>query len=145
RGRRRAAVDVARNENACLQRCRGPPMPTSDLQILADQLRAFAREREWEPFHSPKNLASALSVEAAELLEHFQWMTEAQTRALASERRDEAALEAADVLLSRVQLADKLGIDLFDAAQRKLAINALRYPVDESRGSSRKAGRRDPE
>jgi len=120
-------------------------MPTSDLQTLGDQVRAFAREREWEPFHSPKNLASALSVEAAELLEHFQWMTEAESRALAPEQREEVALEAADVLLYLVQLADKLGIDLFDAAQRKLAINALRYPVETARGSSRKAARHDPD
>jgi NTP pyrophosphatase (non-canonical NTP hydrolase) len=120
-------------------------MPPSDLRCLADQVRAFALEREWEPFHSPKNLASALSVEAAELLEHFQWMTEAESRALAPEQREEVALEAADVLLYLVQLADKLGIDLFDAAQRKLAINARRYPVETARGSSRKAGRHDPD
>ena len=119
-------------------------MPTSDFEILTDQVRSFAREREWEPFHSPKNLASALSVEAAELLEHFQWMTEAESRALAPEQRAEVALEAADVLLYLVQLADKLGIDLFDAAQRKLAINAQRYPVEAARGSSRKAPGNDP-
>jgi NTP pyrophosphatase (non-canonical NTP hydrolase) len=119
-------------------------MPTSDLHTLAEQVRAFAREREWEPFHSPKNLASALSVESAELLEHFQWMTEDDSRALAPAQREEVALEAADVLLYLVQLADKLGIDLFDAAQRKLAINARRYPVETARGSSRKARSEDP-
>jgi NTP pyrophosphatase (non-canonical NTP hydrolase) len=119
-------------------------MPTSDLATLAEQLRAFAHERAWEPFHAPKNLASALCVEAAELLEHFQWMSEDQSRALAPAQREEVALEAADVLLYLVQLADKLGIDLFAAAQRKLAINAQRYPVETSRGSSRKAGSQDP-
>ena len=119
-------------------------MPISEFETLRDQVRAFAREREWEPFHSPKNLASALSVEAAELLEHFQWMTEDESRALEPAQREEVTLEAADVLLYLVQLADKLGIDLFDAAQRKLAINALRYPVATARGSSRKARTRDP-
>ena len=114
-------------------------MPASEFETLTDQVRAFAHERAWEPFHSPKNLASALAVEAAELLEHFQWMTEAESRALASAQREAVALEAADVLLYLVQLADKLGIDLFAAAQRKLAINARRYPVETARGSSRKA------
>jgi NTP pyrophosphatase (non-canonical NTP hydrolase) len=118
-------------------------MATSDLATLAEQLRAFAHERAWEPFHAPKNLACALSVEAAELLEHFQWLSEDESRTLAPGQREEVALEAADVLLYLVQLADKLGIDLFDAAQRKLAINARRYPVETSHGSSRKAGRQE--
>jgi NTP pyrophosphatase (non-canonical NTP hydrolase) len=114
-------------------------MQPSDLVSLADQLREFSREREWEQFHAPKNLACALAVEAAELLEHFQWMTEAESRRLAPEQREEVALEAADVLLYLVQLADKLGIDLAEAARRKIAINARRYPVETARGSSRKA------
>ena len=123
------------------------PMPTLDdpadtsgeLRSLAAQLRAFAHERDWEPFHAPKNLACALAVEAAELLEHFQWMTEDESRRLDDARRDAVALEAADVLLYLVQLADKLGIDLVDAARRKIALNARRYPVETARGSSRKA------
>ena len=117
---------------------------STDLESLRDRLRAFALARDWGQFHSPKNLACALSVEAAELLEHFQWMTEAQSRAPTDTQRDQIALEAADVLLYLVQLADKLGIDLFDAAQRKLAINAQRYPVEAARGSSRKAPGNDP-
>ena len=108
------------------------------LAPLAARLREFAAERAWEPFHSPKNLASALSVEAAELLEHFQWLTEAESRNLPPEKQEAVALEAADVLLYLVQLTDKLGIRLLDAAERKLEINRQRYPVDAARGTSRK-------
>jgi len=111
-----------------------------DLDSLRDRLRAFAHERAWGPFHSPKNLACALSVEAAELLEHFQWMTEDQSRAPEPARREQIALEAADVLLYLIQLADQLGIDLLSAADRKIALNAAKYPVETHRGSSRKAG-----
>lgn len=105
---------------------------------LALKLRDFAAERAWEPFHSPKNLAAALSVEAAELLEHFQWLTEAQSRTLSSDQQEAVALEAADVLLYLVQLTDKLGIDLLAAAERKLQINRQKYPADAARGTSRK-------
>ena len=115
-------------------------MPTSEFAILAEQLRAFARERAWGPFHSPKNLACALSVEAAELLEHFQWLTEDQSRAPEPAQREQIALEAADVLLYLVQLADQLGIDLLAAADRKIDLNAAKYPVETARGNSRKAG-----
>lgn len=100
----------------------------TDLQRLTQDLRAFAQARDWEQFHSPKNLAAALSVEAAELLEHFQWLTEAQSRSLGSEQRDEVGAEMADVLLYLLQLADKLGIDLIDAARRKMVVNAQKYP-----------------
>jgi NTP pyrophosphatase (non-canonical NTP hydrolase) len=108
------------------------------LAPLAAKLRAFAAERHWEPFHSPKNLASALSVEAAELLEHFQWLTEEESRHLAAEKKEAVAQEAADVLLYLVQLADKLAIGLMAAAERKLEINRQKYPVDAARGTSRK-------
>lgn len=112
-------------------------MPDS-LQDLARQLEAFAREREWQQFHSPKNLASALAVEAAELLEHFQWLTEAQSRELAPERRAAVGAELADVLLYLVQLATALGIDPVAAARAKLDLNRQRYPVERARGNSRK-------
>jgi len=104
----------------------------TDLQRLIQDLRNFAEARNWEPFHSPKNLASALSVEAAELLEHFQWLTEAQSRALPPEKRAEVGAEMADVLLYLLQLADKLGIDLMDAARSKMVVNAQKYPVAPS-------------
>jgi NTP pyrophosphatase (non-canonical NTP hydrolase) len=109
-----------------------------DLNTLRDRLRAFALAREWGQFHSPKNLACALSVEAAELLEHFQWMTEEQSRAPDESQRAEIALEAADVLLYLIQLADQLGIDLLAAADRKITLNGAKYPVETTRATSRK-------
>ena len=113
---------------------------STDLDSLRDRLRAFALARDWGQFHSPKNLACALAVEAAELLEHFQWMTEQQSRAPGKAQREQIAHEAADVLLYLIQLADQLGIDLLAAADRKMALNAAKYPVETARGSSRKAG-----
>jgi len=108
------------------------------LEELTLKLRDFAAERHWEPFHSPKNLAAALSVEAAELLEHFQWLTEEESRRLSGDKQDAVALEAADVLLYLLQLTDKMGIDLLAAAQHKLELNRQKYPVDAARGTSRK-------
>lgn len=108
------------------------------LDDLSRQLERFATERDWQPFHSPKNLASALIVEAAELLEPFQWMTEQQSRELGAGPRDEVAAEMADVLLYLVQLANVLGVDLIAAAQAKLRLNETRYPVEQAKGSSRK-------
>lgn len=108
------------------------------LLPLTQALRTFAQEREWGPFHTPKNLACALSVEAAELLEHFQWLTDAQSQALTAEQTLQVGTEAADVFLYLLQLCDKLGIDLMEAAHQKLAANAEKYPVDKARGSSKK-------
>jgi dCTP diphosphatase len=108
------------------------------LQDLARQLDQFAAARDWQQFHSPKNLASALIVEAAELLEHFQWATEQQSRELTAEQRAAVGAEMADVLLYLVQLGNALGIDPVAAAQAKLKLNETRYPVDRARGSSRK-------
>ena len=112
--------------------------PDTSLPALARQLQQFADARDWGPFHSPKNLASALIVEAGELLEHFQWLTEDQSRQLAPDKRQAVAHEMADVLLYLVQLSTVLGIDLMDAAQAKLLLNAQKYPVDLARGHSRK-------
>jgi NTP pyrophosphatase (non-canonical NTP hydrolase) len=112
-------------------------MPDS-LRDLAQQLDQFATERDWQAFHSPKNLASALVVEAGELLEHFQWLTEEQSRTLPHDERDTVAGEVADVLLYLVQLSTALGIDPVAAAQAKLELNAQRYPVDLARGNSKK-------
>lgn len=111
----------------------------TSLEELKNQLRAFADARDWEQFHSPKNLAMALIAEAAELVEHFQWLTEAQSQALSAEKKEQVAQELADVLLYLVRLADRLDIDLMDAAQRKLVINAQKYPADKVRGSAKKA------
>jgi NTP pyrophosphatase (non-canonical NTP hydrolase) len=108
------------------------------LEVLRDRLREFARERDWEQFHSPKNLAMALIVEAAELVEHFQWLTEVQSQALAPEKRAQVEQELADVFIYLVRLADRLDIDLLSAADRKIALNAQKYPADRVRGSARK-------
>ena len=108
------------------------------LELLAQRLKAFAEAREWGQFHSPKNLASALVVESGELLEHFQWLTEDQSRNLTPEKRKQVAAEMADVLLYLVQLASALHVDLADAAQRKMDSNEQRYPEDLARGSSKK-------
>ncbi|MGQ0598221.1 nucleotide pyrophosphohydrolase [Aquabacterium sp.] len=112
--------------------------PDDSIPQLAQRLQQFADARDWGPFHSPKNLASALIVEAGELLEHFQWMTEAQSRSLEADKKQAVAYEMADVLLYLVQLSSALGVDLMAAAREKMAINESRYPVDQARGSSRK-------
>lgn len=111
---------------------------TDSLRDLALQLDKFAKEREWQPFHSPKNLASALVVEAGELLEHFQWLTEAQSREVSPEKRKIIGSEIADVLLYLIQLSSALGIDPISAAQEKVKANALKYPIDKARGTSKK-------
>ncbi len=112
-------------------------MPDS-IDDLTNAVRNFAEERDWAQFHSPKNLASALIVEAGELLEPFQWLSDAESRALPPAKRQAVAEEMADVLLYLVQLSSALGIDLLDAARAKLQGNAARYPVERARGTSRK-------
>jgi NTP pyrophosphatase (non-canonical NTP hydrolase) len=102
-----------------------------DIQTLTHALREFALARNWAQFHSPKNLSAALSVEAAELLEHFQWMTEAQSQNLDASKKAEVAAEAADVLLYLLQLCDKLDIDLIAAAHMKMGVNAVKHPMPE--------------
>lgn len=110
----------------------------SPFAELTEALRSFAAERDWEQFHTPKNLAAALAVEAGEVLEHFQWLTPEQSLALTAEQRAGVALELADVLLYLLRLADRSGIDLERAAWDKLALNAKKYPADKARGSARK-------
>ncbi len=112
--------------------------PFTSIEQLRAAVSAFAAERDWDQFHSPKNLAMALSVEAAELLEHFQWLSEAASQKLSAEQRAEVAAEMADVLIYLVRLADRLDVDLLQAAQAKIAVNARKYPADQVRGSSRK-------
>lgn len=111
---------------------------TDSLKTLALALDDFATERDWRQFHAPKNLACALAVEASELLEHFQWMPEEQSRSLSSEKLAAVTDEVADVLLYLIQFSSALGIDPVAAAQSKLHRNAERYPVETARGSSRK-------
>jgi len=113
--------------------------PSADgLEVLRQRLRAFVAERDWDQFHTPKNLAMALVAEAGELVEHFQWLTPEQSERLTAEIREEVELEIADVLLFLLRLCDRLEVDPVQAAQRKLALNALKYPVDKARGRATK-------
>lgn len=108
------------------------------LDLLQQRLREFARERDWDQFHSPKNLAMALIAESAELVEHFQWLTEAQSAQLPDAKLREVEQELADVFLYLLRLADKLNVDLLAAAAHKIELNARKYPADKVRGSSKK-------
>ena len=101
-----------------------------DVPALQRQLREFAAARDWQPFHTPKNLAMALMVDSAELLELFQWLTPEESRSLAqqAEGRERVGEEMADVLLYLLQLADHTGVDLEAAVARKLAMNAVKHP-----------------
>lgn len=108
------------------------------LDELRSALRQFAAERDWDQFHSPKSLAMALTVEAAELLEHFQWLKEGTAAELPLEKQTQVREEVADVFLYLVRLADKLEVDLMQAAREKLEVNARKYPTEQVRGSSKK-------
>lgn len=110
-----------------------------DLGKLRERLRAFAAERDWQQFHTPKNLVMALVAEAGELVEQFQWLTAEQSETMDAEQCEAVAQEMADVLLYLVMLADRLGIDLLDAAGRKIERNEQRYPAAQVRGSSAKS------
>lgn len=114
-------------------------MSASDLQDLRDRLRTFAAERDWDQFHAPKSLAMSVMIEAAELAEHFQWLPTGAPGELAPGQPTKIGEEMADVLLYLIRLADKLDIDLLAAADRKLGINALKYPVEKARGRSTKS------
>ena len=109
-----------------------------ELTNLRDVLRKFAADRDWGKFHSPKNLAMALSVEAAELLEKFQWLTEDASNNPSVAELAEIRDEIADVLIYLIRLADKLNVDLIDAAHAKIKTNESKYPVEKSRGNSKK-------
>ena len=100
-----------------------------DTKKLKQYLREFAAARDWEKYHSPKNLVMAMSVEMAELMEHFEWMTEQQSLNLDTATREEVGLEMADVLIYLVRMADRCEVDLDDAVQRKLVLNSQKYPV----------------
>ena len=99
-----------------------------ELESLRLEVREFSRKRNWEEFHRPKNLVMALSVEVAELMEHFQWRTQEESEALDEAAREEVSLEMADILLYLVRMADVLDVDLYSAAKRKLEYNAARFP-----------------
>ena len=110
----------------------------SSIEKLTAEIRSFAEDRDWDQFHSPKNLSMALAVEASEIMEIFQWLTEDQSRDLSAEKKAELAGELADVTIYLVRLADKIGIDLLAAAEAKIAVNHEKYPADKVRGSAKK-------
>jgi len=111
-----------------------------DARALVDAIRAFADARDWAQFHSPKNLAMALTGEVGELVEIFQWLTEEESRRATQDpaRAEQVRHELADVLIYLVRLSDVLGVDLDAAVREKLAVNARKYPVETSRGNNRK-------
>ena len=113
-------------------------MAQDQMAVLKARLRQFAAVRDWEQFHSPKNLAMALVAEAGELVAHFQWLEGAQSAALNPDKRNAVAQEMADVLIYLVRLADKLDVDLWQAATAKMDLNEQRYPADLVRGSAAK-------
>jgi NTP pyrophosphatase (non-canonical NTP hydrolase) len=109
-----------------------------ELARLRALVREFVDERDWDQFHSPKNLASALTVEAAELLEHFQWLQHGRADELGDAKLREVRHEMADVLVYLVRLADKLDVDLLAAVQEKMVLNRAKYPAEQVRGDARK-------
>ena len=113
-------------------------MDDDALEILKRKLRTFAAARDWDQFHSPKNLAMALIAETGELVEHFQWLSERQSEGLPRDKLDEIELELADILIYLVRLADKLNIDLVEATHKKLKLNDEKYPADLVHGSAKK-------
>ncbi len=112
--------------------------PDSELARLRELVRSFAEERDWDQFHTPKNLSAALSVEAAELLEHFQWLQTGAPDELGETKAAQVRQEMADVLVYLVRLADKLDVDLYAAVIEKMALNRAKYPADKVRGDPRK-------
>ena len=108
------------------------------LEQLTQRLREFTAERDWQQYHSPKNLSMALIAEAAELVEHFQWLTEAESQTLPPDKLAEVAQELADIQIYLIRLADKLGIDMERAVSAKIELNTKKYPADKVRGSAEK-------
>ena len=109
------------------------------LEQLSKQLESFAVKRDWQAFHSPKNLSMALIAEAAELIEHFQWITQQQSHELSDEKLGEVRLELADILIYLIRIADQLGVDLIAAANDKITINETRYPIEKVKGKALRA------
>ena len=113
-------------------------MADSDFDRIRKQVRQFVVERDWDQFHSPKNLSMALIVEAAEMVEHFQWLTEEQSCNLSPEKLAEVEQELADIQVYLISLAEKLKLDIITAVEKKLVLNAQKYPVEKARGNSKK-------
>jgi NTP pyrophosphatase (non-canonical NTP hydrolase) len=111
---------------------------TDSLNELKQKLEAFVEARDWAQFHSPKNLAMAMIVEAAELVEHFQWNTEEESHVLSGEKREQVGHELADTFVYLLRISQVLDIDLIEAANKKIALNAVKYPVEKARGKNNK-------
>ena len=111
---------------------------TDSLESLRNKINAFVADRDWAQFHTPKNLAMAMIVEAAELVEQFQWDTPQESQQLSAEKHEAVAHELADTFVYLLRLAEVLEIDLIDAANKKIELNALKYPVDKAKGSNAK-------
>jgi NTP pyrophosphatase (non-canonical NTP hydrolase) len=109
-----------------------------DIKNMQDQIRVFTEERDWEKFHSPKNLSMALSVEVSELMEIFQWLTESETRTLSEEQRAQVEEELGDIFIYLLRISDVTGINLRDSVSKKIKINAMKYPKQISFGKSTK-------
>ena len=116
----------------------GKSIMSKELEAIKIRLQEFAKERDWDQFHSPKNFSMALIVECAELVEHFQWLTDEQSKNLSAETLDEVSLEMADIMIYLIRLADKLDVDLLKAVDRKIGLNAIKYPIEKSKGIARK-------
>jgi dCTP diphosphatase len=113
-----------------------------DIPGIQGQLARFAAEREWDRFHSPKNLSMALAGEVGELVEHFQWVTEEESTQFPERKKDAIAEELADIVIYALRLSDKLGIDIEKAVAEKMVANAKKYPVDVSKGNAIKYSER---
>ncbi|MCW8982619.1 MAG: nucleotide pyrophosphohydrolase [Gammaproteobacteria bacterium] len=113
---------------------------SDSIEILRHQLSQFAKKRDWEQFHSPKNLSMALIAEVAELIEHFQWLTEEASYNLEEPQRTEVGLELADIFIYLIRIADQLDVNLISVAQEKMAINEQRFPVSASKDSANAHG-----
>lgn len=111
---------------------------SDSLDELKQKLQQFVDARDWAQFHSPKNLSMAMIVEAAELVEHFQWSTEAESSVLTAEKREQVSHELADTFVYLLRISQVLEINLIDSANKKIALNALKYPVEKARGNNNK-------
>ncbi|MES9991832.1 MAG: nucleotide pyrophosphohydrolase [Candidatus Thiodiazotropha sp.] len=118
-------------------------MPKDSLENLNRRLKRFAQTRDWEQFHTPKNLTMAMIAECAELVEHFQWLSAEESMNLSPEKQDAVALEMADILIYLIRCAERLDVDLIDAVERKIAINEARYPTEKVFGDARRASEYD--
>ena len=108
------------------------------LENLRNKINAFVAERDWTQFHTPKNLAMAMIVEAAELVEHFQWDTATESQQLSPEKREAVSYELADTFVYLLRIAEVLNIDLIAATNKKIELNALKYPIEKAKGSNAK-------